>query len=176
MGKKVLMIIAPKNFRDEELLHPKQELEKAGIEVIIASKTLGLAKGMFGATVRPDLTLGEVRVRDYDAVVFVGGIGSSVYFDIKEAHSIANEAYGLGKKVCAICIAPVTLANAGLLKGKRATVWSSPTDDSYVRMIEAKGAKFTDKPVEVDGDIITARGPEAAREFGRILVRELGWG
>jgi len=174
MGKKILMIIAPRDFRDEELLHPKQELERAGMSVTIASTVSGPVRGMLGATVRPDLTLDRVSVGDYDAVIFVGGIGSSAYFNDRRAHSIANEASKLGKKVCAICIAPVTLANAGLLKGKRATVWSSPADDSYVRMVEAKGAKFTGKPVEVDGNVITARGPDAAREFGRVLVKELG--
>ena len=30
-GKRVLMIIAPENFRDEELFHPKEELERAGV-------------------------------------------------------------------------------------------------------------------------------------------------
>ena len=174
MGKKILMIIAPRDFRDEELLHPKQELERAGASVTIASTVSGPVRGMLGATVRPDLTLDRVSVGDYDAIVFVGGIGSSAYFNDRRAHSIASEAFKMGKRVCAICIAPVTLANAGLLKGKRATVWSSPADDSYVRMMEAKGAKFTGKPVEVDGNIITARGPDAAREFGRVLVRELG--
>lgn len=169
-----MMIIAPRDFRDEELLHPKQELERAGMGVTIASTASGLVRGMLGATVRPDLTLDKVKVGDYDAVVFVGGIGSSAYFNDRRAHSIASEASKLGRKVCAICIAPVTLANAGLLKGKRATVWSSPADDSYVGMVEAKGAKFTGKPVEVDGNIITARGPDAAREFGRVLVKELG--
>ena len=174
MSKKILMIIAPKDFRDEELLHPKQELERAGMSVAIASMTSGPVRGMLGATVRPDLTLDRVSVGDYDAVVFVGGIGSSVYFNDKRAHSIASEALKLGKKICAICIAPVTLANAGLLKSKRATVWSSPADDSYIRMIESKGAKFTGRPVEVDGNVITARGPDAAREFGKVLVKGLG--
>jgi len=168
MEEKVLMVIAPENFRDEELLHTKEELERAGAKVIIAS-TKTATKGLLGARVTPDIKLDQVRIDDYGAVVFVGGPGSSVYFNDKRALSIASEAFRKGKKTCAICIAPTILANAGVLKGKRATVW----DGDYVRKIESKGASYTGKPVEVDGNIITANGPGAAREFGRTIAKEL---
>ena len=169
MVSKVLLVIAPKNFRDEELLHTKEELERAGAKTTIASKGRGEVKGMLGARVRPDIGLDQVKVDDYDAVVFVGGSGSAVYFNDKQALSIASEAFRGGKKVCAICIAPVILANAGVLKGKRATVWP----DKCIQIIESKGATYTGKPVEVDGNVITAPGPEAAREFGRAIAKAL---
>ena len=168
-GKRVLMIIAPENFRDEELLHTKEELERAGVETAIASSRTGEARGKLGARVTVSLKLDQVRIDDYDAVVFVGGPGSAIYFDDRRALSIASEAFKKGKKACAICIAPVILANAGVLKGKRATVW----DGEYVEKIESKGAKYTGKSVEVDGNVITANGPEAAREFGRAIARAI---
>ncbi len=168
-GEKVLMIIAPENFRDEELLHTREELERAGAKVTLASTKTGAVKGLLGATVTPDIKLDQINVDDYDAIVFVGGPGASVYFNDKRALSIASDAFGKGKKTCAICIAPTILANAGVLKGKRVTVW----DGEYVRKIESKGATYTGKPVEVDGNVITANGPAAAREFGRTVVREL---
>ena len=162
------MIIAPENFRDEELLHTREELERAGAKVTLAS-TKTAAKGLLGARVAPDIKLDQVSLDDYDAVVFVGGPGASIYFDDKRALSISSEALGKGKKICAICIAPTILANAGVLKGKRATVWNG----EYVKKIESKGATYTGKPVEVDGNIITANGPGAAREFGRAIAKEL---
>lgn len=168
-GKRVLMVIAPENFRDEELLHTKEELERGGAETTIASSKTGEVRGLLGARVTPDIKLDQVKVDDYDAVVFVGGPGSAVYFDDKRALSIASEAFSKGKKTCAICIAPVILANARVLKGKRATVW----DGEYVRKIEGKGATYTGKPVEVDGNIITANGPGAAREFGRTIAKAI---
>lgn len=167
-GEKVLMVIAPENFRDEELLHTREELEHAGAKVTLAS-TKTAAKGLLGARVTPDIKLEQVSIDNYDAIVFVGGPGASVYFNDKRALSMASEAFGKGKKTCAICIAPTILANAGVLKGKRATVW----DGDYVRKIEGKGASYTGKPVEVDGNIITANGPGAAREFGRTIAKEL---
>jgi protease I len=167
--KKVLMIIAPENFRDEELLHTKEELERAGASITMASTKTAPARGMLGATVTPDIKLDQAKVDDYDAVVFVGGSGSSIYFNDSRALSIASEAFKKGKVMCAICIAPVTLANAGVLKGKQATVW----DGNLISRIESKGAKYVAKPVVVDGKIITANGPAAAREFGRAIAKAL---
>lgn len=169
-GKKVLMVVAPENFRDEELFHTREELEKAKASVTVASTKTTAVKGMFGKTVTPDIKLERAKVDDYDAVVFVGGTGSAAYFNDNRALSIAKEAFNKGKKICAICIAPVILANAGVLRGKRATVF----DGDYVEMVEARGASYTGKPVEVDGNVITANGPAAAREFGRTIARELG--
>jgi len=168
-GKRVLMVIAPENFRDEELLHTKEELERAKASVTIASTKTTAARGMFGAMIKPDIKLEQVKVDEYDAVIFVGGGGSAVYFNDSRALSIAREAFKKGKKTCAICIAPIILANAGILKGKRATVW----DGDYVEMLEAGGASYTGRPVEVDGNILTANGPNAARDFGRTIAKEL---
>lgn len=167
--KKALLVIAPENFRDEELFHTKEELEEAGIKTAIAS-TKPKARGMLGGTAIADLRLTEVVVENYDAVIFVGGSGSSVYFNDATALSIAKEAFGRGKVVGAICIAPVILANAGVLKGKNATVW----DGDLVKQIESKGGKFVKRSVVVDGNVVTANGPQAAREFGKAIARLLG--
>jgi protease I len=169
VGRKVLMVIAPENFRDEEYMYTREELERTGADVQVASTKTTTVRGMFGKTVTPDLKLEQVKVDNYDAVIFVGGTGAAVYFNDDRALSIARDAFDKGKKTCAICIAPVILANAGVLKGKRATVF----DGDYVGMLEGKGATYTGKPVEVDGNIITANGPAAARDFGRTIAREL---
>ncbi len=168
MEKKAVMIIAQNNFRDEELLHPKNILENSGITVKIASRNIEEASGMLGARVIPDMRLQDINVQDFDAVIFVGGRGASVYWNDPVAHKIANEAYLASKVVAAICIAPVTLANAGLLKGKKATVWPSEA-----RALTSKGAFYTGKPVEMDGLIITASGPAAADEFGKRIAEVL---
>lgn len=168
-GKKVVMIIAEKDFRDEELLEPKRILEEQGASVTLASTTLRPATGMFGAKAKPDILASEVKVDDYGAIVFVGGAGASQYWNDPTAHTIAREAVQKDRILCAICIAPVTLANAGVLSGKKATVWASEKGK-----LEAKGASYTGEPVETVGKIITGSGPQAAEEFGRAIARALG--
>lgn len=167
-GKRVAMIIAMRNFRDEELQKPTEILEGQGAEVIVASTTLDEASGMFGAKAKPDVLVKNIRVEEYDAIIFVGGSGASQYWNDLTAHEIVKEAVNQGKILGAICIAPVTLANAGVLSGKRATVFSSEAGK-----LKAKGANYTGARVEQDGKIITGSGPEAAGEFGRTLVKAL---
>jgi protease I len=165
MVKKAVLIIAHERFRDEEFLAPKKVLEDGGVRVTVASSSLGTATGMLGAKAEPDILLEEVKAEDYDAVVFIGGGGASEYWNSPTAHSIAREALEKGKLLGAICIAPVTLANAGLLKGKKVTVFQSETDK-----IRAGGAIYTGAGVEKDGNIITGQGPASASEFGKALL------
>ncbi|HID93896.1 MAG TPA: DJ-1/PfpI family protein [bacterium (Candidatus Stahlbacteria)] len=167
-GKKVLMIIASKNFRDEELETPMSILKTQGARVTIASSSLDTATGMLGAKATPNILITDVNVADYDAIIFVGGSGASEYWNDLTAHEIAKRAVEQNKILCAICIAPVTLANAGVLEGRKATAWSSEKDK-----LELKGATYTGTSVQVDGNIITANGPAAAKEFGETIVKAL---
>jgi deglycase len=168
-GKKIVMIIARSNFRDEELLKPKEVLEKNGVAVTVASSSLKEATGMLGAKVKPEMLFTNINIADYDGIIFVGGSGANEYWDNPTAHKIANDANNAGKIVGAICIAPVTLAKAGLLKDKKATTYSSTVND-----IKACGAKYSGADVERDGNIITATGPTVARKFGEAIVTALG--
>ncbi|MFN3966520.1 MAG: DJ-1/PfpI family protein [Endomicrobiia bacterium] len=167
-GKKVVMIIASQNFRDEEYLEPKRILSSAGAEIITASSSLSTATGMLGAKVKPDILISDIKPEDYDAIIFVGGIGSSEYWENQTAHNIARKAIEKNKIVAAICIAPVTLANSGLLKGKKATAFPSVKGQ-----ISSKGAKYTGVPVEQDEKIITGIGPESATQFGEVIKKAL---
>lgn len=167
-GKSILMVIAPKNFRDEELQKPYDIFTKAGARVRIASSSLKEATGMFGKRVKPDILLEDVNVSEYDAIIFVGGSGASQYFNDPLAIRIAREAYEKGKVIGAICIAPSILANAGILEGKRATSFSSEKSN-----LEAHGATFTGRNIEVDGRIVTASGPHVAKEFGETIAKLL---
>ncbi len=167
-GKNVLLIIAPSNFRDEELFDTKAELEKAGATTIIASRQTGTITGMLGGTAKATLSLSAVKASDFDAVVFIGGGGASAYFNDSTAQKIAKDAAAQGKVLAAICIAPSILANAGLLQGKNATAFSSESGN-----LEANGANYTGQAVTVDGKIITANGPAAAKQFGKEIVKAL---
>lgn len=168
--KKVAMVIAQNNFRDEELFEPKMILEKAGIEVKIASTTLKTAKGALGGKITPDILINNINLSDFAAIIFIGGTGASQYWDDPISHELIKQALGRNRIVAAICIAPVTLAKAGILKGKRATVWASEAEQ-----IKAEGANYTGRAVEKDGNIITASGPQAAKEFAEELVKALNY-
>jgi len=172
MAIRVLLIIAEKNFQDIEFSHTKEELEKQGFAVKVASKSKGIKKGALGGSAEAEISLKDVNADDYGAVAFIGGGGSQQYFQDKEALNIAQESYKKGKITAAICIAPIILANAGILQGKKAAVWDSG-DGSMISKLELKGARFINKDVIQDGKIITACGPHAAREFGKTIAKNL---
>jgi len=167
-GKRVLMVIAHEAFRDEEYQEPRKILEGFGAEITVASSSLRVAKGMLGLKVKPDTLLKDVKAEDYDAVIFVGGVGASEYWENETAHRLLKRAMEQNKVIAAICIAPVTLAKAGILKGKRATVFGYEA-----KRLKAGGAIYTGEAVVVCGNIVTADGPRAAKKFGMAIARLL---
>jgi protease I len=167
--KRVVMVIAPEAFRDEEYAHPKEVLEARGAEVVTASRSAGTCRGKLGMTATATVALADIRAEDYDAVVFVGGGGAETYFDDPIAHALVRSAHEQGKVLGAICIAPSVLARAGLLRGVRATAFETQEAD-----LVKHGALWTGAPVEVDGGMITASGPDAARAFGEAIAKALG--
>lgn len=162
---KVLLVIAPQVFRDEELFETREEIEKGGFEVIITSTSKGTCIGKLGGKAEASISIEEVVPADFQSVVFIGGAGSQVFFDSHTAHDLAWEMYADGKVVGAICAAPVILAKAGLLKDKRATVYP---DHEYT--LKQFGAHYTGEAVTVDGNIVTGNGPRSSRAFGQAIV------
>ena len=169
-GKKILMVIAPEDFRDEELFHTKEVIEDNGGKVTVTSVKMKEIKGMMGASIVPDFEMRNVSVSDYDALVFIGGKGAEVYFKNSLAHKMAQQAVAENKLLCAICIAPTILANAGVLKDKNATVFMGTKYESALR--DGKAVLVREHVVQ-DGKIITADGPRASRDFGVAIVRAL---
>lgn len=166
--KKILMVIAPKNFHDREFSIPKNLFEKKGYQVTVASSTLSETTGMLGMKAKPDILVKDAKATDYDAIVFVGGSGTPVYFNNPQVLSLAIEAAKHDKTIGAICIAPVILTKAGILQGKKATVWGGEKSS-----LTKGGAIYTGKDVEVDDKIITANGPSAAEKFAQKIIEQL---
>lgn len=168
---KVLMVIAPEKFRDEEFTVPAAALQKAGIGYDVASKKRGPCTGMLGTKVSATLALEEVDPKSYDGILIAGGTGAQLHlWDDDLLGGMVKYFHEDARVVAAICLAPVVLARAGILKGKKATFFNSPV--SY-REMRAGGAVLVDKPVVADSRIITANGPAAAAEFADTFIRTL---
>jgi len=172
-NKKIVMIIAFRDFRDEEYFVPRRILEEAGVRVVTVSSKKDTAIGADGGEAEVNLLVEEINVADFDAVIFIGGPGALKYLDNDDSYKLAKETISQNKVLAAVCIAPTILAKAGVLKGKKATVWSSAVDKSSVRILEDNGAEYLSEAVVVDGKIITGNGPGAAKEFGEKIVKLL---
>lgn len=165
---KILMVLANKDFQDIEYHETYEALKGAGIDVAIAATLNEECKGVSGTEVSVDYSLSDVEIAEFKAMVLIGGTGVEGYLHEVIIHDLAKNMLSEGKLVAAICWAPAILANAGVLNGKRATSWSGAAKD-----LTAGGAIYTGEPVVIDGNIITANGPDSAPAFGKAIVEAL---
>jgi protease I len=170
--KKVAIIIAQDQFRDEEYAQPHASLNLAKADITVVSREVGKCYGTRGSVVHARMSLADAAQQEWDAVVFVGGAGAGDYMDDPLAHHLALHANEQGKLVAAICKAPTILAHAGLIRGAEATSFPDYHDD-----LRAHGVKVSTAPVvetEVNGaPVITANGPQSAFAFGQAIVNSL---
>ncbi|VVB65328.1 Intracellular protease 1 [Candidatus Gugararchaeum adminiculabundum] len=169
---KALFVISPGMFRDEELFHTKEELEDAGIETHIASLRKGEFMGRLGGRAVADISVSEAIAANYDVVIFVGGPGVTQHGlpENPAVLKLAKDANSKCKVLAAICAGPKILAAAGVVKGKKVTVFP---DEGYIALIKKMGGNYTASHLEVDNKLVTADGPEAAHDFGRKIAELL---
>ena len=168
---KLLVVVAPERFRDEELSEPLAVFRRAGIGFDIASVRPGTCTGMLGGRCEAALDVAHARAEGYDGIVVIGGTGSPEFlWGHSRLLALVADFARSGKLVSAICLSPVVLARAGVLAGKKATVFRTP--DSVAEMRKG-GADLRSDPVVADGRYITADGPAAARKFGEAILSAL---
>lgn len=168
MAKKALIIIAQEGYQDKEYEGTRKGLEAGGYSIVVASSQPGPCTGKLGGTETAEMSMKDVDLSQFGCVAFIGGPGAAVYAKHPDALRIAHEAVERDMPLGAICIAPVILANAGVLRWKKATVWNE--DGQQRDVLEDAGATFTGEDVTVDGKIVTGNGPAAAEKFGTTLA------
>ncbi|MDR3281514.1 MAG: DJ-1/PfpI family protein, partial [Endomicrobium sp.] len=131
-----------------------------------ASSKIGELTGRFGLKTKSTLLIDDVNSKDFGAIVYIGGSGATIFFDNFNVLKLANDFFKQLKPVASICIAGVILANAGILKNKKATVFI----DGKESLIKC-GAIYTAAPLEIDENIITANGSDVAEDFGKAILR-----
>jgi deglycase len=167
-----ILIMATHGFEESELFKPLEELKRRGATVHIAAPEAGDIKGWrhrdWGKPVPVDLTLGEVRVGDYDALVLPGGQMNPDTLRINDdALAIIKAFLDSGKVVAAICHAPWLLIEAGAVKDRELTSYISIRTD----VINA-GGRWVDSQVVADQGIVTSRHPGDLDAFVDKIVEE----
>ncbi|GAG25718.1 unnamed protein product [marine sediment metagenome] len=169
---KIAILIAFKDFRDEELFTPQRVFTSVGAEFKVFSTEVGIAQGADGGTAIVHSYIDNLQVSDFDAIVFIGGPGAIRELDNGRSYKIIHEAVVKEKVLGAICVAPVILAKSKILKGKKATVWTDMGKETR-EVLEENGAIYENQPVVQDGKIITAVGASAAETFAQKIVQAL---
>jgi protease I len=164
--KKILFLIVPDGFRDEEYAIPKKIFEANGYTVTTVSTVLGSLTGKRGlVTATVDRLLSEVSADDYAAVVIVGG--QSTFWNNQNIINLLKEMHAQNKVIGAICSSAVLPAQAGLLTGLKATAFPGEPERKELKKYKVIN---TEAPVEVAGNIVTGRDVDASEQFARAIL------
>lgn len=163
MPKRVLCLITD-GFEEIETITPVDLLRRAEVEVVIASLDGAAVTGRSGVKLVPDAGLEAVTGQDFDLLLLPGGPGVKALRADGRAAGVAKNFEAAGRKIAAICAAPLILHDAGLLEGRRFTSHSS----TWEELPDAE-----DERVVEDGLFITSRGAGTALDFGFALVEYL---
>lgn len=164
----VLVPLAP-GFEDLEATTIVDLLRRADVDVVTAGLAPGLVLGSRGMRVQPDALLDDVMQHDFDMIALPGGLpGSEHLKNDPRIQVLLKRMAGEGKWTAAICAAPMALAHAGLLDGRRATSYPGVVD-----RMQLPGATYVTQPVVVDGKVVTSRGPGTAMDFALQLIELL---
>ena len=108
------------------------------------------------------------NLSEYDMIVLPGGMPGAAHLrDNEQLISELQRFEKIGKKVAAICAAPIALNRAGLLEGRNFTCYDGVQE-------QIADGHYHKETVVVDGNIITSRGPATALVFAYHLVETLG--
>lgn len=168
-GKKVA-ILAADGFEQSELLKPRKALEDAGAETRVVSPADGKVKGWnmkeWGETVDVDVPLDSADPSEFDALQLPGGVMNPDHLRMNpKAVQFVKHFFEAGKPVAAICHAPWSLIEAGVVRGRKIASWPSLKTD-----LRNAGAEWVDQEVVRDGNLVTSRKPDDIPAFNREMI------
>ncbi|MCW9048282.1 MAG: DJ-1/PfpI family protein [Gammaproteobacteria bacterium] len=144
-------------------------LTRAGVEVVTAGLDDQPVIASRGITIIPQTSIEKVEHRQFDMVVLPGGLpGADHLRDNEIVQSIIKNHAANNSYLAAICAAPKALAATGVLDNKTATCYPGALTDTKLN-----NTKLTNNAVEIDGKIITSRGPGTAMDFALTLIEQL---
>ena len=165
--KKAIVFLA-NGFEEMEAIGTVDILRRGGIDVrTVSISNERKVAGAHGVELIADALFAEADLTEAEALILPGGMpGSSNLNECEPLKELLIQQYKAGKTIAAICAAPMVLGGLGLLKGRKATCYPG---------FEPKliGATVTGEAVEVDGNVVTGKGPGLVFNFGLALLSVL---
>lgn len=173
-GKRVAFIVANDGVEEVELTEPWTAVERAGGTAVLLAPQAGKVQAYHhldrAESFEVDELIADADPAEFDAIVLPGGVANpdQLRTDEDAVGFVRTFAEG-GQPVAAICHAPWTLIESGVVAGRRLTSWPSLKTD-----LRNAGATWVDDEVVVDGNLITSRNPDDLPAFCRQLVTSVG--
>ena len=175
-GKRIAILVANEGVEQVELTSPRDALIEAGADLDLLAPEEGEIQAFDhldkGDTFTPDKAVGEADPDDYAGLVLPGGVANPDQLRTDtDAVQFVRSFFEAGKPVGAICHAPWTLINAGVVDGRTLTSWPSLQTD-----LRNAGAEWVDEEVHVDQGLVSSRKPDDLDAFNAKIVEEFAEG
>ncbi len=165
---KKIAVLFKEGYEEVEALTPVDILRRANVQVDMIGMDSDMVTSSHQITIKMDKVFDE-SIDEYDGIVLPGGLpGSTNLRDDERVTDLIKNFFDNGKLVAAICAGPIALAKAGVLKDKVCTCAPGFED-------QLTGANYQEAIVQIDGNVITGKGPAAALEFGYSILEYLGY-
>ncbi|MER7764020.1 type 1 glutamine amidotransferase domain-containing protein [Streptomyces sp. NPDC097619] len=175
-GKRIA-ILAASGVEQVELVRPREAVRAAGADTVLLSVADGTRDGRIQAmnsdiepadTFAVDALVGEVSVDDFDGLILPGGtVNPDTLRRDDEAVAFVRDFVTAGKPLGAICHAPWTLIEAGVVRGRTLTSWPSIRTD-----LRNAGAVVVDEETVTDDGLVTSRSPDDLPAFCAKIIEE----
>jgi protease I len=172
LENKTIAILVTNGFEQEELTRPRRALHDAGATTHIVSPESGKLRAWdhsdWGESFSVDVAVAEAKADDYDGLLLPGGVMNPDKLRRNpEVQRFVREFFDARKPVAAICHAPWTLIDAGVVKGRKLTSYPSLQLD-----LQNAGAEWVDQEVVVDKGLVTSRRPDDIPAFNEKMIEE----
>ena len=170
---KVALLIPPNNFKDESLSRLKSELDKWGVQAVVASYSTRSCTGYHGAVVRPQLNAASINADEFDGIVLIDGPGVDLYklHDFRPLLDTLMSFSSRKKIIAAISNSIKVLARANIIVNIKLAV---PRDEETVRLVALYRGLPSGKPIEAETNIITVGNPDNIGLLADALLEKLG--
>lgn len=173
-GKRVAILVEH-GFEQVEMTEPRQALEQAGATVTLISphdRVKAWDRKNWGQEFPVDVQLDAANAGDFDALMLPGGVMNPDKLRMNEtAQRFVRGFFDAGKPIAAICHAPWTLIDAGVVEGRTLTSYPSLRTD-----LQNAGARWVDREVVVDNGLVTSRNVDDIPAFNRKMIEEFSEG
>jgi protease I len=175
-GKKIAVLVANEGIEQIEMTEPIKAVQEAGAEVDLIAPEAGEVQAFNhldkADSFSVDKTAAEAEVDDYDGLLLPGGVANPDQLRTDgDAVEFVRGFFAAGKPVGAICHAPWTLIEAGVVDGRKLTSWPSLQTD-----LRNAGAEWVDEEVVTDQGLVTSRKPDDLGAFNSKIVEEFAEG